>query len=106
MTLKKVPLSITLLFLILKAYAQDVPLGALAAPYNGGFAGEAGALRLPSFSYLKYFRYDSPAGLQSSSHTGTFISVDHFLKKLRSGVAITSGLQGDSRYYKDVAMSV
>lgn len=108
MTLKKVPLIIAFLLLILKVQAQEVPVpvGALPTQYNGGFAGEAGSFRVANFSYLKYYRYGYSGYEGSSSVTGTFISADHFLKKLSSGVALTAGLEGDGPSYKGVFTSV
>jgi hypothetical protein len=76
--------------------AQEVTVGALPTFYNGGFAGEAGTLRVTSFSYFKY----TPSRVYAS-HTksaGSFISVDHFVKKIRSGIAFTAGVERERRW--------
>ena len=74
-----------------KLQAQwHTPIGALPTRYNGGFAGEAGEPRLSFFSFVE----SGPRNYVNNAHsiyTGSFISVDHFLKKIRSGVAFTVG---------------
>jgi hypothetical protein len=70
--------------------AQDIPIGALPTYYNGGFAGEAGALRLASFSHVTRSYYRG----ETWTSGGTEISADQFVKKLRSGVAFTAGYTG------------
>jgi hypothetical protein len=86
--------------------AQRVPAGALPTEYNGGFAGEAGDLRLASFSYLDYGRFPHYAASSRVLNRGTFISADQFLKKIRSGVGFTIGRQGDDNRYESTAMSL
>ena len=75
-----------------------VPIGTLPTYYNGGFAGEAGAPRVASFSYLQRSFSTNPR-ISRLSHHGTFISVDHFLKKIRSGVAFTASSQNFNRAF-------
>jgi hypothetical protein len=91
--------------------AQRIPIGALPTRYNGGFAGETGTLRVASFSFIEYgpIPYPPPSGSNRISR-GTFISADHFLKKLRSGIAFTvghvSGQQGYLSDYRYTSMSL
>jgi hypothetical protein len=80
---------------------RTLPIGALPTKYNGGFAGEAGTTRVASFSYLKYSGDLQGVGF-SHSNIGTLISVDHFLKKMRSGIAVTAGLEN---YYSAASVS-
>jgi hypothetical protein len=86
--------------------AQYVPAGALPTYYNGGFAGEAGAFRVASFSYLDYNYYLMFSGRTSWTRSGSFISVDNFFKKIRSGVALTVNHQGRDRQFTNTAMSL
>jgi len=101
-------LCVALLFFTDELQAQEVPIGALPTRYNGGFAGESGGLRVTSFSYLNYRQYNftTPSSPDHASNSGTFISVDHFLKKIGSGVAITAGQEGDGHNYRNTATSL
>jgi hypothetical protein len=65
--------------------SQHLPTGAIPTYYNGGFAGEAGAPRVSSFSYVDYFKR------LDEYNYGVILSGDVFLKAIRSGVSITVG---------------
>jgi hypothetical protein len=69
------------------------PVGTLPTYYNGGFAGEAGATRVASYNGLSHYSDE----IGRSVATGSYISVDHFLKKLRSGMGISAMHAGNSR---------
>lgn len=101
-------LCVSFLLFANKLQAQDAPIGALPTRYNGGFAGEAGELRVASFSYLEYswHNYTIPSWPDHTTNSGTFISVDHFLKKLGSGVAITAGQEGNGHTYRGTSTSL
>lgn len=83
-----------------KLVAQRVvPVGALPTYYNGGFAGEAGVTRVASFSYSN-FKIDNAfnSAYIASPVFGSFLSVDHFLKRISTGIAFTGGVESlDSR---------
>jgi hypothetical protein len=81
-----------------KAGAQQVPIGALPTKYNGGFAGEAGSLRIASFSYFNFGETGYYVG-QNWPGRGSFISIDRFFKKIGSGVAVTIGQEGGGSQY-------
>jgi len=68
------------------SFGQIVPVGTFPTFYNGGFAGEAGAPRISSaFLLLNQGRPNNHTDFNS------YLSVDHFFKKIRSGVALTYG---------------
>jgi hypothetical protein len=95
MNLKKIFLAVCVACLccVYSSHAQRVPIGAIPTFYNGGFAGEAGDLRIASYSHVGGSYFVNETWI----HGGTEISADKFLRKLRSGVAFTSGYSG-SRY--------
>jgi hypothetical protein len=85
-----------------------IPAGALPTRYNGGFAGEAGVPRVASFSYFTdtdYMIFSDPPLRSNWTSVGSLISVDHFLKKIRSGVAFTVGHER-SDYFSYTAASL
>jgi hypothetical protein len=85
-----VALCVTVLYCSHGLHAQRIPIGAIPTFYNGGFAGEAGALRIASFSHINGSYFSGETWMSG----GTKISADQFLKKLRSGVAFTAGYSG------------
>ena len=84
-------------FSIRSVAQRGVPVGALPTYYNGGFAGEAGVPRLASFSYVKVGLREFSPDDSPYNNAGTFISFDHFLKKIGTGVAFTAGTEKFSR---------
>jgi hypothetical protein len=83
----------TILFCSTQLRAQErVPIGALPTYYNGGFAGEAGVPRINAFTHLSYSIDRGYGGTIGPTNSGIVISADHFVKKIRSGVAFTAGL--------------
>jgi hypothetical protein len=72
----------------IQAQKINVPVGALSTYYNGGFAGEAGGLRICAYTYVKPATKNNS---YSQAYWGSMASVDHFVKKLRSGVGFTFG---------------
>ena len=85
--------SLALCICALATSAQELPVGMmLPTYYNGGFAGEAGAPRVATFSHFYYHKYKSPTfGSLYWRYRGSCVSVDHFIKGLRTGVAVTAG---------------
>jgi hypothetical protein len=83
---------------------QAVPIGALPTYFNGGFAGEAGVPRMANFSFLS--RDLSSGSVPNYDGAGSFISIDHFLKKIGSGVAFTAGDLKSSSLSKEAFVSV
>jgi hypothetical protein len=90
-------------FYSIKSEAQIPPAGAIPTYYNGGFAGEAGALRISSFSYASNERIDD---VRTWNTLGTLISVDQFMPKLRSGFAFTASYEKNFRSDPFKAMSL
>lgn len=72
--------------------SETVPVGMMPTYYNGGFAGEAGAPRVAIFSYFTSHTYRlTPDHQEHWRFSGSYVSVDHFVKNLRSGIAVTTG---------------
>src|SRR5688500_13959102 len=82
-------------------YAQNFPLGALPAWYNGGFAGEAGELRVASYSFFEKGNISYASSWYGSQilSGGSYVSIDKFLKKIHSGIAFTAGYRGIKDYH-------
>jgi hypothetical protein len=85
-----------------------VPIGALPTFYNGGFAGEAGVPRIANFSFLgrELSSINVPNYIGDYNGAGTFISIDHFLKKIGSGVAFTASKVSDNSVSNGAFVSV
>jgi hypothetical protein len=98
-------LCVTLLLCAIHSRAQQIPVGALPTTYNGGFAGEAGAMRIASYSSLDYNRIARSDGRHWGS-AGTSISVDNFIAKIRSGIAITAGYNAAGSVYSNHSISM
>jgi hypothetical protein len=84
----------------LAAQWRDVPIGALPTYYNGGFAGEAGVPRLTSFSYVErtFANRFNGGGYSQLQGGGTFLSADHFLKRLSTGIEFTGGVEASGDF--------
>jgi|GEM_PF-1574909 len=89
-----------------KIQAQRIPAGALPMNYNGGFAGEAGAPRVAAFSLFDYGPFPYYGSDPYVLNRGSFISVDNFVKKIRSGVGLTAGHQTNDHSYRSTSMSL
>jgi hypothetical protein len=63
-----------------------IPIGSLPTFYNGGFAGEGGASRIANSSYVGKMGDNGPI------YFGTIVSYDNFIKKMSSGISMSSGL--------------
>ncbi|HYC84972.1 MAG TPA: hypothetical protein VEB86_07110 [Chryseosolibacter sp.] len=113
MTFRILCCCVAAMFLITCTHAQSfygtrpqAPLGALPFLYNGGFAGEAGGPRISSYSFLKHTQFsDSWPGDENLFNTGTYIGADHFFKKMRSGVGVLVGQQGNDFTYRNTNLS-
>jgi hypothetical protein len=98
-------LCVMLLLCVIHSRAQQIPVGALPTTYNPGFAGEAGAMRIASYSSLDYSRIVKLDGKHWYS-SRTAISVDNFLAKIHSGIAITAGYQTAGFFYTNQSGSL
>jgi hypothetical protein len=83
------------------AEAQLLPVGFLPTYHNGGFAGEAGAPRISTFSYYNHGDFGGFANRYSWTRKGSLVTADHFFKKMRSGIALTAGQEKDTESTTD-----
>lgn len=82
---KRLLLTLSCFYSIALFAQQAPPIGVLPTYYNSGFAGEAGAPRISTFSFMTTY------GHSGVYQYGNYLSYDNFFKKIRSGVSLTVG---------------
>lgn len=94
--------AIPFLFFVLMAcvdvFGQRPWVNAIPTYYHPSFAGSAGGLRVSSYSSISLKNYPE----QNIYGNQNLISVDHFIGKIRTGIAMGVGYsKADGQFYKD-----